>query len=633
MSAISGIVSLSGNISPDSIAQFDNVMKVQKHRGPDQVKFCVMGNDGKSILTDSVDKISCKTNAKGIIGHNLLVVNAIKDFPQPFCNKKGTVGIAYDGQVVNVDQIKADLVSKGYIFETTSDAEVLLNAYVEYGIEDFAKALNGVFVFTVFDLDKDVVHVFGDRYGSKPLYYTTYSNKFVFVSELKGLIQLEDFERKLDLDACNARLIFARTGSRVLLENVKLLAPAEIITVHKNYVKSTTFFDWDSYQRDENLFKNDEEALQITEEVLNRVVARQMEKKRMGIQLSGGIDSTLTAYYAKKEAGEHFSEAVGIVDGNGDAGEEYYINYVAKKLGLNLHKFEMTPDCFLDDYERMIWHNDAPAYRPYFSCFMRLGKMAKQYADVLFCGEGADEVAGGYSRFAGGVLLPFLSKLGITNGAIRSYRDYAEYAVMSGETRTDFTTLGYQNVDKLLEERMDIYRNFKGSEFTKHLKFEIRECLPEASLRQDKMTMASSIQNRAPFLDNEIVDLCMTMKEDYLVRFVEKSPLLLETNPFTWMQGKWILKEIVAKHFGRDFAYRKKMIMNLKEREMVTSPRFVAYVNEQVFPKMKNRGLFDAEIMQKLFNNASTISAKDFTSLWKAIVTETWCQLFLDKKQ
>ena len=230
-------------------------------------------------------------------------------------------------------------------------------------------------------------------------------------------------------------------------------------------------------------------------------------------------------------------------------------------------------------------------------------------------------------------MVPFLSKLNISNNSVKSYSSYAQYATMAGETITDFTTVGYKNVDKLIQERMDIFNGFEGSDFTKHLKFEIRECLPEASLRQDKMTMASSIQNRVPFLDNEIVDLFMSMKEDYLVRFIDKSPLNLGTNPFNWMQGKWILKEIISKYFGYDFAYRKKMIMNLDERSMVTDSRFSEYVNSQVLPSMRERGLFDAEKVKNMFCNAKNITSSEFTSMWKAISTETWCQLFIDKKE
>lgn len=633
MSAIGGIIGLKNSTIPfDKAVEINKLMEVQKHRGPDGVCFCAFNYNKEVMLVDDIFEINNDFCINGIIAHNLLCVNEKTAMTQPFCNKEKTIGIAYDGQIVNTSDIKRNLQLLGYIFETKCDAEVILYSYIEYGVEKMANMLNGVFVVSVFDLNKNVSYIVGDRYGAKPLYYTKYLNRFLFSSELKGIIQIDNFERKLNIDACNARLIFARTGSRVLLDRVQLLAPSEILTITQDDVHSSFYFDWNSYKRNNNMFKTAEDAIAAVEETFNKVVMRQLENKRMGIQLSGGIDSTLTAFYAKKLDAENFSEAVAIVDGTGDAGEEYYINYVANKLGLNLHKFQMQPDYFANNYERMVWHNDAPVYRPYFSCFMHLGEKAKEYADVLFCGEGADELTGGYSRFAGGALVPFLSKLNVTNGAVKSYNSYAEYAIMAGETITDFTTIGYGDVEKLLCERMAIFNSFEGTDFSKHLKFEIRECLPEASLRQDKMTMASSIQNRAPFIDNELVELLMTVKEDFLVRFIDKSPLNLGTNPFNWMQGKWILKEIVAKHFGYDFAYRKKMIMNLDERSMVTDSRFVEYVHECIFPKMRERGLFDHKKVQQMFDNAQSITSKEFTSMWKAISTETWCQLFIDRK-
>ena len=633
MSAIGGIIGLNNSIIPfEKIRGIKEVMQVQKHRGPDAMRFCVFNFNSKSLIVDDVHKIDKSFPGSGVIGHNLLCVNEKRDTAQPFCNKDKTIRIAYDGQIVNAADIRTTLQSLGYIFETKTDAEVILYSYIEYGVEKMASMLNGVFTISIFDQNRKVFHILGDRYGAKPLYYAEYSNTFIFSSELKGIIQVEDFQRNINIDACNARLIFARTGSRVLLDGVKLLAPAEIITITQDAVYNSFYFSWDSYKRDENMFKTTEEAIEAVGETFNRVVKRQLENKRMGIQLSGGIDSTLTAFFAKKIDADNFSEAFAIVDGKGDEGEEFYINYVANKLGLKLHKYKMTPDYFFNNYERMVWHNDAPVYSPYFSCFIHLGEKAKEFADVLFCGEGADELTGGYSRFAGGALVPFLSKMNITNSSVKSYSNYAEYATMAGETITDFTTEGYCGVDKLIQERMEIFNNFEGTDFSKHLKFEIRECLPEASLRQDKMTMASSIQNRAPFIDNDLVELLMTMKEDFMVRFVDKSPLNLGTNPFNWMQGKWILKEIVAKHFGYDFAYRKKMIMNLDEREMVTNSHFVEYAHDQVFPRMAERGLFDANKVQQMFDNAKTISSKQFTSMWKAISTETWCQLFIDKK-
>ena len=631
MSAIAGIIALNkGEISPDTVCDFECVMRVQRHRGPDGTQFSAFRRDGKLQVRARAADVDPLFKPHGLLAYNMLRLNSVTDTLQPFFNGEGTVGVMFDGKIYNLGELRTQMKGCGRQFNSLSDAEVVLQAYMEYGIEQMASVLNGSFVLAIVDMRHHVLHIVADRYGSKPLYYANDGKQLLFSSELKGIIQVRKFERKLDLDACNARLLFARTGCHVMLSGVQLLAPGEILTVRDGKVYSKQYYDLDAYERDEHKFRNANEAVAATEEILHRVVSRQLADKRMGIQLSGGIDSTLLAYYAKQIGKDNFSEAVAIVDGTGDEGEERYIRCVSDQLGLNLHKFQMNEEYFADHYEAMIWHNDAPAYRPYFSCFMRLGELAKQHADVLFCGEGADELTGGYSRFAAGALVPFLGRLNITNGSVKSYTSYAEYAVMAGETIIDFTTQGYDGVQRLLEERMDVFRCGAGTDFTKHLKFEMRECLPEAALRQDKMTMASSIQNRMPFLDNELVDHIMTMNEEYLVRFVDSSPLLLGDNPFQWMQGKWIFKEIVAKQFGRDFAYRKKMIMNLDERSMLTSTRFREIFYDKVLPGIKGRGLFDAKQIQQWFEGAGTIPSRQFTSMWKAIATESFCQMFID---
>ena len=154
--------------------------------------------------------------------------------------------------------------------------------------------------------------------------------------------------------------------------------------------------------------------------------------------------------------------------------------------------------------------------------------------------------------------------------------------------------------------------------------------LPEASMRQDKMTMASSIENRVPLLDNDVVDFLLQLPEEMLVRFVEDSPALLSDNPFNWMQGKFILKAIVAKHFGKDFAFRTKRIMNIDDITVVSSSDFKNYLYSVTLPKMKNRGLVDALRVKQWYDNVSHISKPEFTMMWRAISLETWCELFID---
>ena len=350
---------------------------------------------------------------------------------------------------------------------------------------------------------------------------------------------------------------------------------------------------------------------------------------KVGCQLSGGIDSTVVSYFANKMEGNRLNDGVSIIDDAGALGEEFYIDHVGDRLGINVHKFKVDDHYFLENYERMIWHNDAPVYMPFFVCFMRLAERAKEHVTVLLSGEGSDEIAGGYSRFAAGVYQPFISKIGIQSQNLTSYNSYAEYAVMKDRTLTHQLSLCRQSCDDLIQEQVARFNSFSGSNLTKHLKFEIMHRLPEALLRQDKMTMASSIENRVPLLYNKVVDFVMQLQEDMLLRFVSSSPLELSDNPLSWVSGKYIFKELCARKFGHDFAYRKKEIIVLYQRKMGSSDAFLEYFYDSIYPRMKNRGILNAESVRGWYDNLYDISDNVFVGMWRAISLETWCQLFL----
>lgn len=627
MSAITGYVDFEKALEKNTEEDFSKAMAVQKHRGPDCTRIKYLS------LFDHLTKDCMDEKTQGLIGHNALYVTDVT-IQQPIVDSRNGIGLAFDGEIFNLIELKQEYESCNNK-KIDSIEDLLLSLYISIGFEGMLKKLNGVFAFAAWNTQTGTVQIASDRYGSKPLYYYyggLSDNRLIFASEMKGIIQFRNFSKDINIEAYNARLMFARPGSKVLLDRVELVPPGTILSFSRFGMNICKFYDIDDYNRDYNRYNNIDEAIADLDILLENAVKRQMiSGKRLGIQLSGGIDSTLLAYYAKKIGAENFSEAVAIVDGKGDLGEEHYIKYVSDKLGLNLYKTILTPDYFMENYEKMVWHNDAPVYRPYFACFKRLGELAKEHADVLFCGEGSDEVAGGYSRFAAGYLFPFMSQIKPNNPKYQSYDSYGRYAAMSAETHTGLLTIGHENMaEKLIQERIELFNSFSGSNLDKHLKFEIIECLPEASLRQDKMTMAASIENRVPLLDNDVVDFIMRLPEDMLVRFVDNSPAKLSSDPFSWIQGKYILKEIVAKYFGRDFAYRKKMIMNIDDVKSVSSMQFRTYFSDVIYPKMRERGIVDANKIKNWYDNVEAISKSEFTMMWRAISTETWCQLFID---
>ncbi|MCR2046577.1 asparagine synthase (glutamine-hydrolyzing) [Acetatifactor muris] len=608
-------------------------MEVQRHRGPDDQGIVAFRYDGTVKEAETADKLYGEGNFDGGFGFNRL---SIKDLSieghQPMLSGNKKVILVFNGEIYNDVELRKELINKGYNFRSTTDTEVILKMYEEYGFEQMIGRLNGMFAIVIMDLRTNFLYMARDRFGIKPLYYSDIDGKIYFASELKSLIQFKGFKRELDFDAFNARIIFSRPSDKVLLKNVNMLAPGWALIVSPDgNVRRWQFWNIDHYER-QNKYKNIDDAIEALDCILADAVERQLVSDvKVGCQVSGGIDSTLVSYYANKADVPNLNAGVSIVD-NTQAGriEEHYIDIVSNTLNLEEHKFRMDEEFFINNYERASWCNDAPIYKPFFLSFYLLAKQAKNYVTVLMSGEGSDETAGGYGRFAAGVFQPFMSKFNLRSGSLKSYDSYAEYEVMSDSTILGFTAKDYDNTAELIENEIDRFNEFKGSNFTKHLKYETMYRLPESCLRQDKMTMASSIENRVPLLDNDVVDFIMELPESMLLHFKEGSPLEMGDNPFEWIDGKYIYKELLARKFGHDFVYRKKGIMVFDEKTLLACTGFKTLFYNKIFPSMKRRNVIDYDHIEKLYRNLAGLNKNEFNLMWRVIGLETWCQQFID---
>lgn len=639
MCGITGLIHVSQRVrklNRKVFEEMDYALKIQAHRGPDD-SGCVAFDFGQrhSYPAKKALDIEKSCVADGIVGFNRL---SIKDLTaeghQPMLAINGQVILTFNGEIYNDRELRENLQCQGWHFKSKTDTEVVLNCYLAYGFREMLNKLNGMFAISIVDLRSGEIWLARDRFGIKPMYYMIRNDILVFGSELKGILAFKEFDFRLDENAFMERMIFNRPGSAVLIEGVELLEPGCAISIKygEERVNKARYYDIDCYERESRPHYSMQKAMEELEDILSRAIARQMVSDvKVGCQLSGGVDSTLVSYFAGKNRYGKIEDAISVVDAKGMSAEEPYIDYVGEKLGLQVHKTTLAESYFLEHYERMIWHNDAPVYQPYFICFLKLAEEARNHVTVLLSGEGADEVAGGYPRFAAGVYQPFIQKTG-EGGILRRYSDYAEYAVMADQTIRNPCLQDVSSCEKVIQNQLSVFQRFHGSNLTKHLKYEIYERLPEGLLRQDKMTMACSIENRVPLLDNEVVDFLMRIPEEMLVRFMNASPIGLSENPLDWVTGKSILKEVVSKHLGWDFAYRKKEIMTLDKRAMLTSVGFQEYFYDYNLPSMKKRGLLNAECVEQLYSRLKEISNLEFTCLWRAISMETWCQIFLDRR-
>ena len=170
-------------------------------------------------------------------------------------------------------------------------------------------------------------------------------------------------------------------------------------------------------------------------------------------------------------------------------------------------------------------------------------------------------------------------------------------------------------------KRKSLYQSLTGSLFDRQVKYEMISYLPDLLIRQDKMSMAHSIENRVPFLDNEVVKQSFSIPENFLLnRKIREG----------YNNQKYLLKEMVADSFGRDFAFRSKMGFGIPLRGFFNEPKFSQYLNEKVLPGIKNRGLFNHRIASEWISDTGRISYKEMEALWVIISFEIWASIFLN---
>ena len=372
---------------------------------------------------------------------------------------------------------------------------------------------------------------------------------------------------------------------------------------------------------------------------------------KVGCQLSGGIDSTLVTTFASEIEKSPLKDTVSIVfdNDNKSYSEEEYMDIVQKKLQLKQHKYILNTEYVKDNLERTIWHLDTIANTPNSVGIMLLSEEAKKNVTVLLSGEGADEVFGGYWQFTRAAFFEKLvkcdsydiisklsNKKAIRNQIDKMRKGYDYYvATTHGFLEKDALQELFSNDSEFenkywaeIDKRQDLFNKFSGDEFEKHIKYKIVTNLPDLLVRQDKMSMSASIENRVPFLDNDVVDFALTLPKDVLLHWDIKQ-LLKGKYP---VEGKYALKKISENIYGKEFTYRRKRGFDLPLANFLDNKDFKNYFHDELIINMEKRNVLNAKYVKELYKNIETINNTEAQVLWKAINFELWCSLFLDKR-
>lgn len=612
-----------------------SMLKIQKHRGPDDAGvYAYSLKNGDSVELPISKPVAVPDSFDGFLGFNRLsILDLSVNGHQPMASPDRKSVLIFNGEIYNAFEFKKELSEWGYHFKSNTDTEIILALFLKYGFEGMLSRLNGMFAIALIDLNDRKLYIARDRFGIKPLYYILNTEVLAFSSELKSFGFLDGFKYSLDKNHLDEYLLFRNTLRGTLLKDVQSLIPGHYLTYTLGHgFEEKEFFNINDLERANNTPGN----LQTFKENLRQgltssVQSQLMSDVKLGCQLSGGVDSSLVTYFANQSSTKGQFESVSIVMNNSQYSEEKYIDRVAEQLKLESHKFNLDSQYYFNHIEKATWHLETPLNHPNTIGIYYLSQQAKKYVTVLLSGEGADEVFGGYRRYYDACypyrLVKLISDLknNLNHPGYLPLLINASYrAVMASCYMHPSVAVKLKpdlDATSVINKRIQLYKSLTGSAFDKQVKYEILSYLPDLLIRQDKMSMAHSIENRVPFLDNNVVIDSFKIPEKYLI--IRKKHKEANTE-------KYILKKVTADIFDTKFAFRNKMGFGIPLKEFLSNLSFNEYLNDKILPGIKQRGHLKYAYIEKWISKTSQLSYEEVESLWIAVAYEIWASIYLD---
>src|SRR4051812_34063484 len=335
--------------------------------------------------------------APGIgLGHRRLSIIDLSTGDQPLCNENGTVWTVFNGEIYNFAEVRAELVAHGHRFKTSSDTEIIVHGYEQWG-ERAVEKFRGMFAYAVWDVARRRLVLARDRVGVKPLYYAEIPGRgVVFGSELKSLIEDPDVPREWRPDAIDAYLtLLYIPAPATIYKGIHKLEPGHVLVAEGGTVRISRYWDL-AFTGDGNPAREDEYLEELDSLLAESVALRQIADVPLGAFLSGGIDSSaVAAYMVQTSARPPVTISVGFDHARYD--ELAHARRVAEHLGCEFHPRTVTPD-IVSLLPKLAWHFDEPFADSSAVPTYYVSKAARELVTVALSGDGGDELWAGYTR-------------------------------------------------------------------------------------------------------------------------------------------------------------------------------------------------------------------------------------------
>ncbi len=604
-------------VSAPSKQLLDAQLKSIEHRGPD---------DSGTYLNQEISLGMCR-----------LAIVEIVAGKQPASDASEKIHIVWNGEIYNYRELRSELEQRGIHFRDSSESEVVINLYLEFGL-NFINKLNGMFAIAIHDSRDKSLHLIRDRVGKKPLWISQLSDgTLFFASEVRALM-LARPDRTLRTDMVAEVMQYGYINApHSAFNEITQVPPASVLTWKDG--KTTTKKYWEP-DFDTKVQISYEEALEVTKKLIEEAVSRRLISERpLGSFLSGGYDSTVvTAYMAKLMSEKVQTYSIGFH--SPQFNEAHHAKQVANYLGTNHHEEILSPDPALV-VEKISHVLDQPFADSSIVPTYLLAKFARENLIVALGGDGGDEVFGGYDRY---LAAPVMQKLNPLLGIARSGLKIAgkqsfgntrkinrvgsqlsskqslaaRYnSIMSLTQPSDLSTLLNPSFQTNPAEmaKLDKFEDGKLSSFDRMIRSDLYSYLPgDLLVKVDIATMANSLELRSPLLDVNVIEWGVSLPRKYKIKGFET---------------KHILKDMARSLVPANLIDRPKMGFGIPRAEWLRTEMKELVIDTLTDTTASQRGWLDPFQVKKVLDIHMTGQDKD-NLLWPMLMLELWARTWLD---
>ncbi len=623
MCGIVGYLKLNGETVDTNI--IESMCQTIVHRGPDDVGSYIKDNIG--------------------IGMRRLSIIDLETGKQPISNENNSLYIVFNGEIYNYKELRPDLVTKGHTFKTNSDTEVILHLYEEYS-EGCLKYLNGMFAFAIWDEKNKELFCARDRLGIKPFYYMLDKNRLIFGSEIKAILEEKNLDLELDLEALSQYLAFEFIPfPGTLIQSIKKLPPGHFLYADSSGVKIRQYWSAEEIEEKE---RSEEETVEELESLLRDSVRLRLRSDvPFGAFLSGGIDSSSIV-----------GQMTGLLDSKpktfsiGFHDKSYNeLSYAAQVAGLfgTDHTDQVIEPSAIDLIENLINYMDDPIGD--FSIFPTylVSRLAREKVKVILSGDGGDELFGGYDTYIAqklyryyslipfhlrkyiiqplaNILPPTEKKKGVINkikrfvGGTSMPEQYDHFRWMiflrPEENNHIFSDEVSRSIDagsafSFITRYLDKNR-LCGINRSMYL--DIKTYLVDNILvKVDRMSMATSLEARVPFLDHRVVEFALSIPQDLKIKN---------------FKTKYVLKKMTEKMLPDNVINKPKQGFSIPMKNWLKGPVKPMMTDMLSYDRIEKQGIFNPDYIETMMKDHLDNRMNNSHQIWSLMLFQLWMERF-----